>query len=87
MTFPQGVYEAFRVDIGAAEGKNWWCVLYPSLCFADISHGTMDTVAKEELEAVLDEDELELLYENKDGDKRERVYEFKIFTFLNKLIK
>ena len=37
--------------------------------------------------AVLDEDELELLYENKDGDKRERVYEFKIFTFLNKLIK
>lgn len=87
MTFPQGVYEAFRVDIGAAEGKNWWCVLYPSLCFADISHGTMDTAAKEELAAVLDEDELELLYENKDGDKRERVYEFKIFTFLNKLIK
>ena len=87
MTFPQGVYEAFRVDIGAAEGKNWWCVLYPSLCFADISHGTMGTAAKEELEAVLDEDELELLYENKDGDKRERVYEFKIFTFLNKLIK
>lgn len=87
MTFPQGVYEAFRVDIGAAEGKNWWCVLYPSLCFADISHGTMDTASKEELEAVLDEDELELLYENKSGDKRERVYEFKIFTFLNKLIK
>ncbi len=87
MTFPQGVYEAFRVDIGAAEGKNWWCVLYPSLCFADISHGTMGTAAKEELEAVLDEDELELLYENKDGDKRERVYEFKIFTFPNKLIK
>ena len=87
MTFPQGVYEAFRVDIGAAEGKNWWCVLYPSLCFADISHGTMDTAAKEELAAVLDEDELELLYENKSGDKRERVYEFKIFTFLNKLIK
>lgn len=87
MTFPQGVYEAFRVDIGAADGKNWWCVLYPSLCFADISHGTMGTAAKEELEAVLDEDELELLYENKDGDKRERVYEFKIFTFLNKLIK
>ena len=47
----------------------------------------MDTAAKEELAAVLDEDELELLYENKDGDKRERVYEFKIFTFLNKLIK
>ena len=84
---PAGNYSSLRVMIGKAEGKNWWCVLYPSLCFAEISHGTMDTAAKEELEAVLDEDELELLYENKDGDKRERVYEFKIFTFLNKLIK
>jgi len=35
---------------------------------------------------VLDEDELELLYENQNGTKREYVYEFKIFTFLNKLI-
>lgn len=87
MTFPQGVYEAFRVDIGEAEGKNWWCVLYPSLCFADISHGTMSDEAVDELEAVLDEDEMELLYENSGGNKKEWVYEFKIFTFLNKLIK
>lgn len=87
MTFPQGVYEAFRVDIGAAEGKNWWCVLYPSLCFVDESYGVMKDEARQELEAVLDEDELELLYENKKGTKREYVYEFKIFTFLNKFIK
>lgn len=45
------------------------------------------TAAKEEHEAVLDEDELDFCMKNKDGDKRERVYEFKIFTFLNKLIK
>lgn len=32
VTFPAGYYEAFRVDIGDAEGKNWWCVLYPPLC-------------------------------------------------------
>ncbi len=87
MTFPQGVYEAFRVDIGAAQGKNWWCVLYPSLCFADITHGSVDDDAKKELEAVLDEDELELLYENKAGTKRGYVCEFKILKFLNKLIK
>lgn len=87
MTFPQGVYEAFRVDIGAAEGKNWWCVLYPSLCFIDESYGIMENEARQDLETVLDEDELQLLYENKDGAKRKCVYEFKIFTFLNKLIK
>lgn len=87
MTFPQGIYEAFRVDIGAAEGKNWWCVLYPSLCFVDAGYGVMSSDAKSELEAVLDEDELELLYENKDGSRREYVCEFKIFTFLNKFLK
>lgn len=87
MTFPQGIYEAFRVDIGAAEGKNWWCVLYPSLCFVDAGYGVMSSDAKCELEAVLDEDELELLYENKDGSRREYVCEFKIFTFLNKFLK
>ena len=86
MTFPQGIYEAFRVDIGAAEGKNWWCVLYPSLCFVDAGYGVMSSDAKGELEAVLDEDELELLYENKDGSRREYVCEFKIFTFLNKFL-
>lgn len=86
MTFPQGIYEAFRVDIGAAEGKNWWCVLYPSLCFVDAGYGVMSSDAKGELEAVLDEEELELLYENKDGSRREYVCEFKIFTFLNKFL-
>ena len=33
MLFPAGNYEALRVEIGAAEGHNWWCVLYPGLCF------------------------------------------------------
>lgn len=87
MTFPQGVYDAFRVDIGAAEGRNWWCVLYPSLCFVDVSYGVMSDEAKRDLEAVLDEDELELLYENSSGSRREYVCEFKIFTFLNKFFK
>ena len=31
-TLPAGVYEALRVEIGAAKGKNWWCVLFPSIC-------------------------------------------------------
>ncbi|MGN1187226.1 MAG: stage II sporulation protein R [Lachnospiraceae bacterium] len=94
MTFPAGIYEAFRVDIGAAEGKNWWCVVYPKLCFVDVSYGVMPKEAKDELEAVLDEDELKLLYENSAGDsysdsedETEYVYEFKIFRFLNKLFK
>ncbi|WP_239551397.1 stage II sporulation protein R [Paenibacillus elgii] len=33
--YPAGDYEALRIAIGAAEGQNWWCVLFPPLCFAD----------------------------------------------------
>ena len=33
--FPQGNYEAYRIIIGDGEGHNWWCVMFPPLCFAD----------------------------------------------------
>lgn len=33
--YPAGDYEALRVSIGKAEGQNWWCVLFPPLCFVD----------------------------------------------------
>ena len=33
--FPQGNYEAYRIIIGNGEGHNWWCVMFPPLCFAD----------------------------------------------------
>jgi stage II sporulation protein R len=36
---PAGTYEALRLEIGAAEGANWWCVLFPPLCFNDWTHG------------------------------------------------
>jgi stage II sporulation protein R len=38
--YPAGEYEALRVSIGKAEGANWWCVMFPPLCFVDVSHGT-----------------------------------------------
>lgn len=31
--FPAGVYHALRVDIGDGKGHNWWCALYPELCY------------------------------------------------------
>lgn len=33
-TFPEGRYEALRIVIGEGEGHNWWCVMYPNLCFS-----------------------------------------------------
>lgn len=38
LTLPAGKYEAVRVLIGSAAGKNWWCVLFPPLCFIDVTN-------------------------------------------------
>lgn len=44
--YPAGDYEAVRVTIGAGEGQNWWCVLFPPLCFVDLAKG--EAVAKKD---------------------------------------
>ena len=44
-TLPAGVYEALRITIGAGEGKNWWCVVFPTLCLPATSDGFEDVAA------------------------------------------
>lgn len=61
ITFPAGEYEALRILIGEAKGHNWWCVLYPNLCFVDSIHAIVPEEEKEELEEVLTEDEYEMV--------------------------
>lgn len=47
LTFPAGEYQALRIDIGKAEGQNWWCVMYPPLCFIDESTAVVSEEGKE----------------------------------------
>ena len=42
---PAGVYEALRITIGEGEGKNWWCVAFPTLCIPATSEGFEDVAA------------------------------------------
>lgn len=55
LTFPPGKYEALRIDIGEGKGKNWWCVMYPSLCFVNETTGVVPKKSKEKLKYVLSE--------------------------------
>lgn len=57
VTFPAGNYEALRVEIGAAKGRNWWCVLYPNLCFLDAVNAVVPEEGKQALREVLTEEE------------------------------
>lgn len=52
---PCGTYQAARVTIGSGRGHNWWCVLYPRLCFVNESWAVMPESSKEELRRVLPE--------------------------------
>jgi len=65
-TFPAGEYEALQIQIGEAQGKNWWCVLYPSLCFIDATHGIVTEEKKEELKNLLTEEEFNTVMKNPD---------------------
>ncbi len=57
VTFPAGNYEALRIEIGAAKGHNWWCVLYPGLCFLDATNAVVPEEGKQKLQSVLTEEE------------------------------
>ncbi len=61
VTFPAGRYEALRIEIGAGGGHNWWCVLYPNLCFLDAVHAVVPDEGKEELKDVLTDEEYDLV--------------------------
>ncbi len=77
-TFPAGTYHAYRIQIGEAKGKNWWCVMYPPLCFVDASHGVLPDASKEQLKSTLDADSYDEIFEDESTQIR-----FKYLTFLN----
>ena len=78
VALPPGRYTAFRIDLGAAEGKNWWCVLYPPLCFVDITHGVLPQEEKAELKEILGEEEYAVVDTYS--------LEFKYLKFLNQWV-
>jgi len=62
ITLPQGKYEAYRIIIGNGSGQNWWCVMFPPLCFVDITKGNVSYEKTEkEMKEVLSEDEYKLV--------------------------
>lgn len=49
LVFPAGVYDAVRIEIGEAQGQNWWCVLYPQMCYVDAAWGEPTAKGRERL--------------------------------------
>ncbi len=55
--YPAGEYEAILITLGEAEGSNWWCVVFPPLCFLDFSFGTSVDAEESEMDEEREEQE------------------------------
>lgn len=79
ISIPAGQYDALRVKIGKAEGQNWWCVMFPPLCFVNVSSGIVPAESKKILENELDDEEYSLISET---ENKEVKFKFKIIELL-----
>ena len=61
VSFPAGYYDALRIKIGNAEGQNWWCVMFPPLCFVNVSSGIFPEESKELMKEELNDEEYSII--------------------------
>lgn len=78
ISLPAGFYDALKVEIGDANGRNWWCVMFPSLCFIDVSSGIVPDESKEELQNVLSDEEYSIISNNSNYEMK---FKFKLLDF------
>ncbi len=63
---PAGTYDTVKVTLGQGRGRNWWCLLYPRLCFLDAACAVVPEESKTELQVLLDEEDYEALIDDRD---------------------
>lgn len=81
VSFPAGFYDALRIKIGQSSGKNWWCVMFPPLCFINTTTGIIPDSSKESLQENLSEENYKIISETNNSDIS---IKFKIIEFFEK---
>ncbi len=59
--FPKGKYDALKIVIENGNGKNWWCVLYPQLCFCENIKGVLPEESEAKLKNSLSDDQYDVI--------------------------
>ena len=84
ISFPAGNYDALKIEIGDAIGQNWWCVLFPPLCFVNSSTGIVPEDSKTILKENINSESYEIISEgNKSKNTSDIKIKFKIIEFFN----
>ena len=82
ISLPAGTYDALKVEIGEAKGQNWWCVMFPPLCFVDVSSGIVPDESKEELKENLNDEEYAVISKTNNNQIN---FKFKLIEFFQNL--
>lgn len=97
--FPQGEYQSLRIVIGEGVGKNWWCVLFPPLCYVSENAVNVDGKAEADLKENLSSEAFDTIKGETDNTETSAVkgasgvssevkvtYKFKIVEFFQKIV-
>lgn len=90
ITLPQGKYEAYRIIIGSGEGQNWWCVMFPPVCFVDITKGEVSyKQTEDQMKKVLSPEEYKIVNNqlSKSSNKKDIRIQFKLLEIFQNVKK
>ena len=78
ISLPAGTYDALRIEIGEAQGQNWWCEMFPPLGFVDVTSGIVPDESKEVIRDNLNEEEYNLVSNKESSDIK---FKFSLIEF------
>lgn len=85
LVLPAGKYKALRIDIGEAKGENFWCLLYPTVCYTSDSGAVVSKEGGRQIKNTLSEDEYERLFIKRSVPKSKIKIRFKLFELIEEL--
>ena len=68
VTLPSGTYDGLKINLGSGTGKNWWCVMFPPLCFTSDVLSYMPEQSEEYLENQLDGESFRIITTDEDSE-------------------
>ena len=82
ISLPAGFYDALKIEIGEAKGQNWWCVMFPPLCFVDVTSGVVPDESKQIMQDNLSDEEYSLISDNESSDIK---FKFSLIEFFKNI--
>lgn len=85
ITLPSGNYDAIKIEIGESKGQNWWCVMFPPLCFVDVTSGIVPEESKNIMKENLTTEEYSLISDSNFNKTENSIikFKFKLIELLN----